>query len=127
MQPHSFRFTNSAIFNSEVVFIHNHLIKDACFFVGENRQERADLGFVVLLATENVWQEMAMDEMKTNKLPICLMYIFPFLFVLVRFIFFFFSFSCDGALVSGILDRYSHLHFLKSSTLIVSNETMKPE
>lgn len=28
-QPHSFRFTNSAIFNSEVVLIHNHLIKDA--------------------------------------------------------------------------------------------------
>lgn len=33
-----------------------------------------------------------MDEMKTNKLPICLMYIFPFLFILVRFISFFIFF-----------------------------------
>lgn len=85
-------------------------------------------GFVVLGAAENVRPEMTMDEMKTNKLPICLMYIFFFFFPRSdTFSPFFFFFFCDGASVSGILDRYFCLQFLKSSALIVSNETMKLE
>lgn len=125
-QPYSFRFTNSAIFNSEVVLIRNHLIKDACFCRRKFDRNGRIWDSLYLGATENVCQEMTMDEMKTNKLPICLMYIFPFFFYTFWYVLSFF-FICDGASVSGILDRYSHLHFLKSSALIVSNETMKPE
>lgn len=86
--------------------MHNHLIKDALFLSEKIDRNGRIWDSLYLGGTENVCQEMTMDEMKTNKLPICLMYIFPFfLHVLVRFIFFFFF--CDGASVSGILDRYS--------------------
>jgi hypothetical protein len=94
--------------------------------VGQLTRTDVHLGFVVLDVAENVRQEMTMDEMKTNKLPISLMYIFPFFFSRYVLFLLFFLF-CDGASVCGILDRYSHLHFLKSSALIVSNETVIPE
>lgn len=84
------------------------------------------LEFVVLGVAENVYQEMTMDEMKTNKLTICLMYIFSFFSFTFSYVVScsFFFFFCDGA--SGILDRYSHL-FRKQRALIVSNETVNPE
>lgn len=60
--------------------MHNHLIKDALFLSEKIDRNGRIWDSLYLGVTENVCQEMTMDEMKTNKLPICLMYIFPFFF-----------------------------------------------
>lgn len=72
--------------------MHNHLIKDALFLSEKIDRNGRIWDSLYLGVTENVCQEMTMDEMKTNKLPICLMYIFPFFFYTFWYVLSFFFF-----------------------------------